>query len=324
MKKRTGGLIIGGIVIAVLVYLIWPRDTTQDAVEVEVAPVTQQDFSDVVSTVGIIEPTETESFFGEGIVNEINVAEGDSVDEDDVLATYMDGVELIAPFSGEIISLNIEEEEMDLNAQQNQPSIVLAKLDDLQVAVALSKTEANKVETEQNVELTYLNKTYNGEVSSIDLIASSDETNGMSAMGQGAQSSPTLEAIIAFDEDEDLGELVAGFDIDADIQTESVTGALGIPIESLLYDDEGQAFVFLVADGQLEKREVSTGIQDGVMIEITDGLSLDDEVVQLPSEDFEEGMEVTVVSGDSDDSEDTNDSNDENSENNDSSNDSDE
>lgn len=324
MKKRTGGLIIGGIVIAVLVYLIWPRDTTQDAVEVEVAPVTQQDFSDVVSTVGIIEPTETESFFGEGIVNEINVAEGDSVDEDDVLATYMDGVELIAPFSGEIISLNIEEEETDLNAQQNQPSIVLAKLDDLQVAVALSKTEANKVETEQNVELTYLNKTYSGEVSSIDLIASSDETNGMSAMGQGAQSSPTLEAIIAFDEDEDLGELVAGFDIDADIQTESVTDALGIPIESLLYDDEGQAFVFLVADGQLEKREVSTGIQDGVMIEITDGLSLDDEVVQLPSEDFEEGMEVTVVSGDSDDSEDTNDSNDENSENNDSSNDSDE
>lgn len=319
MKKRTG-LIIGGIVLAILLFVIWPREDKDETHEVETAPVTEQDFSDIVSTVGTIEPVETESLIGQGMVNEVNVKEGEEVDEDDVLVTYADGNELTAPFSGTITELNVQEEETDMNSQQNEPSVVIADVNDLEVVVALSKSEANKVKTEQTVELTYLEDEYEGEIEKIDPMAAADES-GMSGMDlQGGQDSPTLKATIRFTEDKDeLDDLVPGFDIDADIHTETSKDALGIPIESLLYENDGTPYVFLVVNDKLEKREVETGIQEGVAIEITDGLELEDEVVQLPSEDLEEGTEVTVVDEDdneeqSEDSEDSDETDDDSNE----------
>lgn len=302
LKKRTKGLIVGAIAVIALLFLVWPRESKNENLEVETASVTEQDFKEVVSTVGVVEPVKHEGLIGQGMITELNVEKDEKVEEDDVLVRYADGNELTAPFDGTVIELNVEEEEMDTNMEQNQPSLTLAQLDDLQVSIALSKSEANKVETDQEVELTYLDDHFTGKVTDIDTIAADSEAGMSEFSSQASQSSPTLEAIIEFDADDDLEDLIPGFDIDADIVITTTSDALAIPIESLLYDDSGSPYVFIVTDDDmLEKREVETGIQEGVLIEIKDGLTIEDDVVQLPSDDFEEGTEVSVISKDEND-----------------------
>lgn len=299
LKKRTVGIIVGIIAIAALIFFVWPRETQNENVEVEITQVDEQDFQDIISLVGIIEPVETEFFMGQGPVAEVNVALNDEVAEDDVLASYLEGTQFIAPFAGTVVELNISEGDVDANAQQSQPSLVLSNLNNLEVVVELSKNEANRIAVDQEVEMTYLDNTYTGTVTQVDAVAS---TNGAGASSfQMGQSAPTLNATITFN-DENVEELIPGFDIDVDIITETTTDSLAIPIESVLYNDDGNPFVFIVEDGVAHTREIETGIQEGVTIEVTSGLELDEEVIRLPEETMEDGTEVTVVNDENEDS----------------------
>lgn len=298
MKKRTVGIIIGIIALVALIFFVWPRETQNESIEVETTQVAEQDFQDIISLVGLIEPVETEVFMGQGPVTEVNVALNDEVAEDDVLASYLEGTQFIAPFNGTVVELNIAEGDVDANAQQNQPSLVLSNLNNLEVVVELSKTEANRVTVDQKVEMTYLDTTYTGTVTQVDAVAS---TNAAGSSFQMGQSAPTLNATITFN-DENVEELIPGFDIDVDIITETTTDSLAIPIESVLYNDDGNPFVFIVEDGVAHTREIETGIQEGVTIEVTSGLELDEEVIRLPEETMEDGTEVSVVNDENEDS----------------------
>lgn len=298
MKKRTVGIIIGMIALVALIFFVWPRETQNESIEVETTQVAEQDFQDIISLVGLIEPVETEVFMGQGPVTEVNVALNDEVAEDDVLASYLEGTQFIAPFNGTVVELNIAEGDVDANAQQNQPSLVLSNLNNLEVVVELSKIEANRVTVDQKVEMTYLDTTYTGTVTQVDAVAS---TNAAGSSFQMGQSAPTLNATITFN-DENVEELIPGFDIDVDIITETTTDSLTIPIESVLYNDDGNPFVFIVEDGVAHTREIETGIQEGVTIEVTSGLELDEEVIRLPEETMEDGTEVSVVNDENEDS----------------------
>lgn len=298
LKKRTVGIIIGMIALVALIFFVWPRETQNESIEVETTQVAEQDFQDIISLVGLIEPVETEVFMGQGPVTEVNVALNNEVAEDDVLASYLEGTQFIAPFNGTVVELNIAEGDVDANAQQNQPSLVLSNLNNLEVVVELSKTEANRVTVDQKVEMTYLDTTYTGTVTQVDAVAS---TNAAGSSFQMGQSAPTLNATITFN-DENVEELIPGFDIDVDIITETTTDSLAIPIESVLYNDDGNPFVFIVEDGVAHTREIETGIQEGVTIEVTSGLELDEEVIRLPEETMEDGTEVTVVNDENEDS----------------------
>lgn len=298
LKKRTVGIIIGMIALVALIFFVWPRETQNESIEVETTQVAEQDFQDIISLVGLIEPVETEVFMGQGPVTEVNVALNDEVAEDDVLASYLEGTQFIAPFNGTVVELNIAEGDVDANAQQNQPSLVLSNLNNLEVVVELSKIEANRVTVDQKVEMTYLDTTYTGTVTQVDAVAS---TNAAGSSFQMGQSAPTLNATITFN-DENVEELIPGFDIDVDIITETTTDSLAIPIESVLYNDDGNPFVFIVEDGVAHTREIETGIQEGVTIEVTSGLELDEEVIRLPEETMEDGTEVSVVNDENEDS----------------------
>jgi len=295
LKNRTKGIIAGVVVIlAIVLFVVWPSDSEQEAVAVETTPVTEQDFQEVVSTMGIIEPSQSENMIGQGLVTEVNVEENDDVAENDVLVTYADGTQLEAPFAGTVTALNVEAEEMDANAQEGQPSVVVSNLDDLEVVIELSKNEANEVAADQDVELTYLEETYGGIIANVDAVAS--PSNGGSPL-EGGQGAPTVSATVSFDTD-DTSDLIPGFDIDADIVTNTSSGSLGIPIESLLYDDDGNPYVYIVENGVAQARDIETGIQDGVALEVTDGLAAGDEVIQLPGENITDGTEVTVENDD--------------------------
>jgi HlyD family secretion protein len=77
-------------------------------------------------------------------------------------------------------------------------------------------------------------------------------------------------------------ELIPGTNVDAEIRTSVAENALVIPREALRHDGGGD-YVFLVKDGQVERRSVKTGSTSATLAQITTGLA-DGDAVVLPSD----------------------------------------
>jgi HlyD family secretion protein len=282
--KKWIGLIVFLLFLGFVGFSIYNTTQEDDTVTVRTAEVEESDITEVVVTTGIIEPTQTQEIVGQGVVAELNVSVGDSVEEGDTLVSYVDGTSFTANFNGTVTEVNVTEEEADANAQQGQPSLVVSDLNNLQVAVQLSRSDAALVNVDQPVEMEYADTFYEGTVSSIDPVATSEQTQ----MG----SSISLGATIAFDSDTD--DLIAGFEIDVDIIVDSADNSLVIPIEALNYNQDNEPYVYIVTDGQVSEVMIETGIQSDARIQVTDGLSEGDQVVLSPGEELEDGAEVEI------------------------------
>ncbi len=80
----------------------------------------------------------------------------------------------------------------------------------------------------------------------------------------------------------------------ADIVKQSREQALSIPFYSIISRNNEQ-YVFVEKDGVVEKRNVTTGIMEQWMVEITSGLEAGDKVVVEGHRDVEDGRKVKVV-----------------------------
>ena len=77
-------------------------------------------------------------------------------------------------------------------------------------------------------------------------------------------------------------ELIPGTNVDAEIRTSVAESALVIPREALRHDAEGD-YVFLMADGIVQRRAVKTGSTSATLAQVTAGLA-DGDTVILPSD----------------------------------------
>jgi len=89
-------------------------------------------------------------------------------------------------------------------------------------------------------------------------------------------------------------ELIPGTNVDAEIRTAAVEGALVIPREALRHDPDGD-YVFRLAGDSVERRAVKTGIASVTQVEVLEGLAEGD-AVALPSDAaLKAGDRVTAV-----------------------------
>lgn len=285
--KKWAGILVFLMIIGFIGYSVLNTSQVEQLPTVRTAEVTENDITDVVSVTGVIEPSETQEIVGQGPVAELNVSIGDTIEESETLITYADGTSFEASFNGTITQINVIEGEIDNTLQQGLPSLVLADLNELQVNIGLSRADADLIELDQPVTLTYGDYTYEGTVSEIDPVASEDQS---SSLGMGGSSNTTLGAVITFDTDAD--NLIAGFDIDADITVSSVENAIVLPIEALNYDEDNNPFVYVVENNVAHERTIETGIQSNVEIEVIDGLETGETVILSPAEDINDGTEV--------------------------------
>lgn len=282
--KKWIGLIVFLAFVGFVGYSIWSSQQEDDIATVRTAEVVEEDITETIVTSGMIEPSETQEIIGQGLVTELNVAVGDTVEEGDTLVTYMDGTAFEADFEGTVTQVNVSEDAADTSAQQGRPSLVIANLNDLNVALQLSRSDASEVEVDQEVILTYNDTEFEGTVSEIDPVATQQQTQ------TGATSQ--LGAIVTFDSD--TSDLIAGFEIDVDIIVDSQEGALVIPVEALNYNENNEPYVFIVNEGIAERADIETGIQSEAIIEVVNGVSAGDQVVLSPGADIEDGIEVEL------------------------------
>ncbi|MFO8069714.1 MAG: HlyD family efflux transporter periplasmic adaptor subunit [Alkalibacterium sp.] len=282
-KKWIGSILFLAFV-GFVGYSIYSSQQEDDTITVRTAEVVEADITETVVTSGIIEPSETQEIMGQGLVNELTLAVGDTVKEGDTVLSYMDGTTFEANFDGTVTQVNVSEDEADTNAQQGRPSLVISNLNDLHVALQLSRSDASEVDVNQPVILTYNDTAYDGIVSEIDPVATQQQTQTGLTSRLGAE--------VTFDTD--TTDLIAGFEIDVDIIVDSKDNALIIPVEALSYDENNEPFVFIIDDNVAERVAIETGIQTDADIEIVSGLSAGSQVALSPSADLEDGLEVEL------------------------------
>jgi HlyD family secretion protein len=86
------------------------------------------------------------------------------------------------------------------------------------------------------------------------------------------------------------------------VSSDGTVSSESIPVETGSSSDEPMVVVFTVSEGKAFMKEVKTGIQDNNYIEITDGLSPDDEIIVSPysaiSRQLKNDLQVEVVTED--------------------------
>ncbi|WP_157454775.1 efflux RND transporter periplasmic adaptor subunit [Carnobacterium maltaromaticum] len=282
-KKIIGWLIALAALGFIGFSVLGPKEKAK-APTVETTTVKEENIVETLSTTGTLQPNATQNGFGTGLVSEVNFAVGDKVAKDDVIVRYLDGTTITATIDGTITALNVKKDQVDLNTQTGQPSVTIDDLGNLKVAILLSKSDANLVKVDQPVTLTSGNTTYTGKVSALDPVA----TTTTGATG----ATTALGGTITFDTPPT--GLFAGFEIDADITTNTAENALTMPIETLVYDKENKPYVYIVKNNKAKKVEIETGIQSDTKVQIIKGLEKGQKVIISPADSLKNGTAVTV------------------------------
>jgi membrane fusion protein (multidrug efflux system) len=91
------------------------------------------------------------------------------------------------------------------------------------------------------------------------------------------------------------GEILPGMFARVDLIKREIKDALAVPLYAVITRGEAQ-FVFIEKDGKVIKRSVLTGVLDGWMLEITDGLMPGDNVIVVGHRSVGEQQDVNVIS----------------------------
>ncbi len=159
--------------------------------------------------------------------------------------------------------------------------VTVASNSQVHVAINLSKTDLAKVKEGQKADVTIAGKKYEGEVSFINHMATTNANN-----------MPVVEAQIKIlNADEDI---YLGIEAKVVIYAEKSENVLVVPVETVNSDKNGD-FVYIVENNIVVRKDVVTGVSSDTYIEVTDGLNENNQVMTDISLDITEGMEVMVM-----------------------------
>lgn len=159
--------------------------------------------------------------------------------------------------------------------------VTVASNEQVHVTVNLSKTDLAKVKEGQKADVTIAGRKYEGEVSFINRMATTNANN-----------MPVVAAQISITNADE--EIYLGVEAKVVIYAQKAEGVLLVPVEAVNSDKNGD-FVYVVEDGIVVRRDVTTGVSSDTHIEIVNGLKENDQVMTDISINIEEGMEVTAM-----------------------------
>lgn len=176
---------------------------------------------------------------------------------------------IYAPYDGIVLSSGYKEGQY-ASPGMNAISVIS---DEFVIKADINEVDVVNLGTGQNVDIrldAYYENNFNGKIIKISPI------------------STNVGGVVSFElvvkpEIENAPELMYGLSASLDITTLSVTDVLYVPLQSV-YEEEGKTYVdILLEDGNIEKREVSSGTFNYDYIEIKSGLSQGDRVLISPA-----------------------------------------
>lgn len=201
---------------------------------------------------------------------------------EELLAEAKKGI--TAEFDGIVTDVQISD---GGTAAQGSVICTVADENNINIDVSLSKYDLEDVAIGQLADVTIVGNEYEGEVTKISRIASSDAS--AAAAGASSTGASTVNAVIHVTNPDE--KIYLGVEGKALVHLDNAEGVLMIPSESLNIGKTGE-FVYVVENGIVEKREITAGIASSDYVEIKKGLKEGDKVITNITSDITEGSVV--------------------------------
>ena len=200
------------------------------------------------------------------------------------LSTVLENVDgagnVIAPISGTLVSLNAEENAF---VSPSMPVAVIDGVDQMKISVSVSEALVPKLTIGDSVDVAVsaASQTFAGAIRSVEQAA-----NAQTKLYTVTVSVPS-----------DVSGLLSGMFADVTFHTDTASGAIVVPTESILTSGSTQ-YVYVVQDDNTAKYvEVTTGLTGNGVTEVTSGLSAGQQLVTVGQSYLSDGAAVRVVSG---------------------------
>lgn len=205
-------------------------------------------------------------------------SELESADAEKKYEAVLNGV--VADFNGVISDLNVVE---GASVQEGTQLLVLESFDNVCVEFQASRYALETLALGQPAEVTISGKDYKGTVSKINHVAEANSSG-----------TPMVAVRVHIDNPDE--NIFLGIDAKLKIRTASEKGVLQAPVEAVNVDSQGQ-FCYVIENGILTKKYVTTGISSEAYIQIKDGLRENQEIVttSVYGIGLDEGLAVTAV-----------------------------
>lgn len=166
----------------------------------------------------------------------------------------MEGI--IAGMNGIVTGVFVNENQY---VTKGTPLFSLESNDDVKMTVTVSKYEIDNIETGQRAVINVCGNSYEGTVSYINKVAVTDTSN-----------KAKISVDIHIDNPDD--KIILGIEGDALIYTKEATDVLMIPRTALYTDDAGD-YCYIIENGKVAKKYITTGIVTDSQVEVKEGLS---------------------------------------------------
>ncbi|MCX6584095.1 MAG: efflux RND transporter periplasmic adaptor subunit [Candidatus Aminicenantes bacterium] len=182
-----------------------------------------------------------------------------------------------APISGYVSKLHVSETD---NIDKEMPLVTISNTDKMKSVIWVSEGEIFAVREGMPATALWLGNRIEGKVVQVDA--------AMNMMNKA------FRALVEFANPDN--RLKAGTTVEIQITTSANPGAIVVERKDLLKEQD-EYFVYVVNVGKAEKRKVSLGSQQGLDVEIRDGLNPGDELVVEGQLLLDNGSKVKTVSG---------------------------
>ena len=181
---------------------------------------------------------------------------------------------ITAEFNGIVSKADLKNGEA---VTQGMELFTIQNTDKASVDVTLSKYDYDTVKEGQKAEITLGNNTYEGTVTRMSHIAVQNE-----------KGTPVISATVSIDDPDD--DIFLGVDAKVKIHAASAKDVVTLPVEVVNIGKDG-SFCYVIENGLVTRRNITTGISSEDYIEITDGIEAGEEVISDLG-DYTEGMAV--------------------------------
>lgn len=216
-----------------------------------------------------------QSIFTENLIqiSEILVKEGDTVKEGDVLIRTADGEEIASEINGEIVHIDVQENEQLMPGKKFLDIVdyhnleVLFKVDEYDIG-ALEKGK------EATVEIGAAERETKGVISSI------------SREGQIVNGVTFFTATVDIDHDE---KIRIGMSAEVKLLSQQVNDVVILPMNVIHFDEQNLPYVLKTGERNVVVQErITTGIHDGTFVEIKSGVLNGENVLHKSNTDLED------------------------------------
>lgn len=170
-----------------------------------------------------------------------------------------------APFDGIVTALDFSAGD-SISRDEILASVIT---ESVQVTISLNEVDAAKVKENNTVTLSF---------DALDDITAKGTVSKVDTIGVVDSGVVTYDVEITFTSPSDL--LKPGMSASADIEIEKTENVLIVPVEAIKKDVSGEEYVQIQnTAGMLQRKTVTTGATDDVMVEVTSGINEGEEVI---------------------------------------------